>query len=191
MKEDLRIIKTKKALRESLVTLIKEKQFEKISVMEICERALVNRVTFYSHYKDKIELFQDLIIDVTLRLVNKCLVIDKSITLEENLIRFIERIFHSFLSENSLKAITSDVLKDNIYFVYGSQREVFNIIREETINIFKEVKLRYPLEYVITFILGGLTSIVRLQNVESPRDPMTFEKIVQNLVKEIATLIVY
>ena len=191
MKEDLRIIKTKKALRESLVTLIKEKHFEKISVMEICERALINRVTFYSHYKDKIELFQDLIRDITLRLVNKCLVIDKSLTLEENLIRFIERIFHSFLSENSLKAITSDVLKDNIYFVYGSQREVFNIIREETINIFKEVKLRYPLEYVITFILGGLTSIVRLQNIESPRDPMTFEKIVQNLVKEIATLIVY
>ena len=191
MKEDLRIKKTKKALRESLVELIKEKHLEKISVMEICEKALVNRVTFYSHYKDKLELFNDIIKEVTLNIVQKCLVYDKSVTPEQNLIAFIERLFYSFVSENSLKAVTSDVLKDNIYFVYGSQREVFNIIKEETVNVFKDVNLRYPLEYIITFILGGLVSIVRLKNVENPRDNSSFEIIVKKLVKEIATLIVY
>ena len=191
MKEDLRIKKTKKALRESLVELIKEKHLEKISVMEICEKALVNRVTFYSHYKDKLELFNDIIKEVTLNIVHKCLVYDKSVTPEQNLIAFIERLFYSFVNENSLKAVTSDVLKDNIYFVYGSQREVFNIIKEETVNVFKDVNLRYPLEYIITFILGGLVSIVRLKNIENPRDNSSFEIIVKKLVKEIATLIVY
>ena len=60
-KQDLRIIKTRKNLYESLLYLLKEKTFEEIKVSDICEKALVNRSTFYAHYNDKYELFADLI----------------------------------------------------------------------------------------------------------------------------------
>lgn len=60
-KKDLRIIKTRKNLYESLLHLLKEKTFEEIKVSDICENALINRSTFYAHYNDKYELFADLI----------------------------------------------------------------------------------------------------------------------------------
>ena len=57
----MRIIKTRKNLYESLLYLLKEKTFEEIKVSDICEKALINRSTFYAHYNDKYELFADLI----------------------------------------------------------------------------------------------------------------------------------
>ena len=52
-KQDLRIMKTKKALYQSLIQLMKEKTFEEIRVSDICELALINRSTFYAHFDDK------------------------------------------------------------------------------------------------------------------------------------------
>ncbi len=60
-KNDLRVIKTRKNLYESLIFLLKEKTFEEIKVSDICNQALINRSTFYAHYNDKYELFADLI----------------------------------------------------------------------------------------------------------------------------------
>lgn len=60
-KQDLRIVKTRKNLYESLLYLLKEKTFEEIKVSDICEKALINRSTFYAHYNDKYELFADLV----------------------------------------------------------------------------------------------------------------------------------
>ncbi|WP_099159161.1 TetR-like C-terminal domain-containing protein [Virgibacillus ndiopensis] len=52
MKQDLRIIKTQDSLRHALLTLLKTKPLELITVAELCRLAKVNRGTFYSHYKD-------------------------------------------------------------------------------------------------------------------------------------------
>ncbi|MFD0697655.1 TetR/AcrR family transcriptional regulator [Paenibacillus sp. GCM10027628] len=40
----------------ALIHLIGEKDFEKITINEIAERADVNRGTIYSHYSDKYDL---------------------------------------------------------------------------------------------------------------------------------------
>ena len=63
-KIDLRIIKTKKSIYEAFISLLSEKTFEEIKVSEICERALINRSTFYSHFDDKFMLFDNLISDM-------------------------------------------------------------------------------------------------------------------------------
>lgn len=56
-KEDLRITRTKKFLVNSLLQLLQERSFDKISVIEICDRAMVHRATFYKHFEDKYDLF--------------------------------------------------------------------------------------------------------------------------------------
>ena len=61
MKTDLRIIKTNNTLYDALINLLKEKTFEEIKVSDICQKALVNRSTFYAHFIDKYELFMSLI----------------------------------------------------------------------------------------------------------------------------------
>ena len=53
MKEDLRVIKTKKALSEAFIELLSEKHFEEITINELCDRAEIRRATFYKHYTDK------------------------------------------------------------------------------------------------------------------------------------------
>ncbi|MCD8045805.1 MAG: TetR/AcrR family transcriptional regulator [Clostridiales bacterium] len=55
-KLDLRIIKTYRALTESLKYLLTRKTLNEITVNEICERAMVRRTTFYKHFRDKYEL---------------------------------------------------------------------------------------------------------------------------------------
>ena len=58
--EDLRIVKTKKNLYDSLIKLMSIKEFEDIKVSDICSVALINRSTFYSHFNDKYDLKEDL-----------------------------------------------------------------------------------------------------------------------------------
>jgi len=58
--EDRRIRKTKKALRESLIILMAEKNIRDISVQELSDLADLNRATFYLHYKDIYELQQQI-----------------------------------------------------------------------------------------------------------------------------------
>jgi AcrR family transcriptional regulator len=55
VKEDLRVKKTKKALYDAFMTLLSEKQFEDITVNELCDAAGVRRATFYKHYSDKFD----------------------------------------------------------------------------------------------------------------------------------------
>jgi AcrR family transcriptional regulator len=49
---DPRIIRTRQLIREALVELLEEMDIEKLSVNRIAERATINRVTFYLHYRD-------------------------------------------------------------------------------------------------------------------------------------------
>lgn len=62
---DLRVIKTKRALSESLFNLLSEKLFSTITVNMICDKALVHRTTFYKHFYDKYDLLSYLITSLT------------------------------------------------------------------------------------------------------------------------------
>lgn len=57
-KEDLRQRRSKKHLSEALFSLMEERPFREISVVDICDRAMVHRTTFYAHFQDKDDLFR-------------------------------------------------------------------------------------------------------------------------------------
>lgn len=59
-KTDRRIRKTKTVLRKALTHILKEKELKDISVSELTELADVNRGTFYLHYKDIYDLFEQI-----------------------------------------------------------------------------------------------------------------------------------
>ena len=61
MKEDLRVIKTKKAIEDAFISLIEEKGFENIKIIDIAKRANINRNTIYLHYQSKEMIIEDLI----------------------------------------------------------------------------------------------------------------------------------
>ena len=61
MADSRRTQMTKTLLKTALIELLQEKPLHKISVKELCDRADLNRTTFYLHYEDQTELFNDLV----------------------------------------------------------------------------------------------------------------------------------
>ena len=65
VRNDRRVNYTKMVLKNALIELLQEKPIGKITIKEICERADINRGTFYSHYTDQFDLqrqvFEDLL----------------------------------------------------------------------------------------------------------------------------------
>ena len=51
--QDRRITRSKRALRAALIELMEERGFDGFSVNDLCERADLNRGTFYNHFHDK------------------------------------------------------------------------------------------------------------------------------------------
>jgi AcrR family transcriptional regulator len=58
---DPRVTRTRKLIRDALVSLLAEKNFESITVQDIAGRATVNRATFYAHFTDKFALLDAMI----------------------------------------------------------------------------------------------------------------------------------
>lgn len=50
---DPRIARSKAALREAMIELMEERGFDAFTVNDLCQRAGLNRGTFYNHFKDK------------------------------------------------------------------------------------------------------------------------------------------
>lgn len=55
-KTDRRVLRTRAALRQALMELIREKGYDSLTVEEITQYANLGRATFYLHYKDKDDL---------------------------------------------------------------------------------------------------------------------------------------
>lgn len=59
-KQDLRVIKTKKAIHSAFLELIAEVGYQNITVKDIADRAMINRKTFYAHYDTKENLYNEI-----------------------------------------------------------------------------------------------------------------------------------
>ena len=59
-KTDARIRYTQSVLKQVLLSFLKEKPMNKITVKEVCERAGLNRATFYAHYSDCFALLESI-----------------------------------------------------------------------------------------------------------------------------------
>ncbi|WP_283622109.1 TetR/AcrR family transcriptional regulator [Limosilactobacillus avium] len=57
LQEDIRVRRTKQNIVNAFVALTKEKSIDAITVQEIADKAMVNRATFYAHYRDKQDLY--------------------------------------------------------------------------------------------------------------------------------------
>lgn len=60
-KDDRRIQRTRKALRDALHALVLDRGYDDLSVQDITDKANLGRATFYLHYREKDELLEDLL----------------------------------------------------------------------------------------------------------------------------------
>ncbi len=60
-KKESKYVKTAQKMGDALLSILKEKEFEFITVKDICKEANVNRSTFYLHYENTADLLDELI----------------------------------------------------------------------------------------------------------------------------------
>ena len=155
--EDLRIVKTKKALYNSLLDLMKEKTFEEIKVSDICSNALINRSTFYAHFDDKYDLFSYYIKDLKKSLTHE---LKKNTSIKSTkeyyiglikiLLDHIEEKKDSYLAIiiNNRNSIVTDILYDTI-----DRDIIYNL------NKMEENNKNIPNNIKASFYLGAALSV--------------------------------
>lgn len=178
VKGNRRTLYTKKIIRESLIELLQTNDIHQITVTNICNKADINRGTFYSYYKDAFDLLQsieDELFDQILRYLNETPAKDYTDSL---LIKVLELI-----AEN----------KDLCKILLCKQRD--GRIIDRILYIASKANLK-PLfdkssefdeshfNYLIRYSVGGILSIIQvwLENnlKESPREIV---KIINNINK--------
>ncbi len=156
-KTDLRVIKTKKILFSSLMDLLEEKSIDSITVREICQRAMINRMTFYKHYSDKYALLYDCVKTLE-KDVNAS--VEQSCSIEKDPLAYCEKLLNAVVNvceekKNLLKKLT---LQNNVI----ASGVISNCIQEGIERVL--IKLREqstrPVEYEAAFITGGCTKII-------------------------------
>ncbi len=167
---DLRIIKTKKALYESLLDLMKDETFEEIKVSDICNKALVNRSTFYAHYNDKYELLVELLDELKKNLLSTLKKNENEINTKEYFMEMLKllinhidekRKIYSSILVNNRNGILMDILLD------VADKDI-----KERIENDKSVVSNIPSEVITKFYLGAIVSI----GIEWIRDNSKYSK---------------
>ena len=60
-KTDRRVLYTKKIIKDTLVEELNKKNFQEISITNVCKKADISRTTFYLHYKNLIDVVEDMV----------------------------------------------------------------------------------------------------------------------------------
>ena len=165
-KNESKYFNTAIKMDEALITLLEKKDFEYITIKEICDTAEVNRSTFYLHYENTSDLLKE-----TTRYI-----IDKHLAYYETDKKRISLQFETCKREELL-FITDEYLVPYLKFIKDNQRlfkvsiKQFNSLNMDEVYgrmfeyIFNPVLERFHVPekeraYVMKFYLTGVFAIV-------------------------------
>ncbi|MGV8049327.1 MAG: TetR/AcrR family transcriptional regulator [Anaerolineaceae bacterium] len=159
-KDDRRIQRTRKLLRESMLALILEKGYDDINIQDVTDHANLGRATFYLHYKEK----DDLLADVIHQLFDDFLVtaphaLDNQWNLKD--IKGIQKLFEFAESHYDLYRIMM-IGKGSI----TSSRQLHTILRESiSTSLDRELtalgmQITLPHDFLESYLAGSLQALV-------------------------------
>lgn len=167
-KTDLRIQRTQKAIVDAFYELLDEKSFGSITVIDICDRALINRGTFYTHFEDKYSLLDKCISDIMYGLHEQV----KRAHGENDLITYYNEVMDlgiCFLDGNR-KRIRTIILKADSALVFDKVHEILthNIINRLSHARPRDGKGSLPSDILAEFFAGGIISLIKWWLLDEP-----------------------
>lgn len=157
-KTDLRVMRTHKMIIDAFFHLVEEKGYDCVTIQDIADEAMINRATFYAHFKDKQDLYEQ-IFDFAIDAFTS--VIDSEQIIVSNRLR-VQQI------ETLLTHIYINIHQNKNFFLTimdGSSNEILRkklaeIIYEKYEDIFLRLKItENDIEVPIDFIIEYMTSI--------------------------------
>ena len=157
MKIDLRIIKTKKSIYEAFLKLLEKDSFEDLKVSEICELAMINRSTFYSHFDDKYMLLNSYINDLKDSLKEE---LSKNTNITNSKEYYMEIIKLLLDHIDSKKDIYKTLMLNNKNSI--AMDMFFNNLKDDIVNRIESSinkKTGIPNEFVYNFYMGAIFNV--------------------------------
>ena len=192
-KSESKYFNTAEKMDEAFLNLLDKKDFEYITVKEICEKAKVNRSTFYLHYETIGDLLAESIEHINNNFLNY---------MKQNSAEFISKIKDR--PKNELYLVTPKYLTPYLSYIKEHKRLFLTSLNNVAVlqlneaynQMFKYVLTpildRFQIsekqcEYIVSFYIDGLMSIIKkwLENdcADSIEDII---KIMQKCVKELS-----
>lgn len=156
---------TARRMAEALVALMEKKDFQYISVKEICAKAEVNRSTFYLHYETIADLLADAVEMIHERFHNSIPDAD----VRSSAISYQPRSELFFVKDKWLLPYLAFVRENkNVYKAIHTQMERFGaerVYKEFFEKVFPPILSRYGVaedwhEYIMAFYRHGLVAVL-------------------------------
>lgn len=164
-KNESKYFNTALKMNDALVALLERKDFDYITVKDICKEANVNRSTFYLHYSNTYDLLQELIEGLTKSFY-------EHLGKKEN-----EKLLVESKNLDDLYLITDEFLIPYLLFIKENKNVYKAIQRNPTIfnadktylnmfdSVLSPIMTRFGLDkkwhkYVMGFYMNGITSIL-------------------------------
>lgn len=141
-KSESKYFNTAFLMDEALISLLEVKDLEYITVKEICEKAGVNRSTFYLHYETIADLADEALQSVNERFLSY---------FTQNEKEFVGRISEKQL--NDLVFITQDYLRPYLQFIYDN-KNVYRAAFRNPYGMQVHIRYRYLMEHIFEPILA-------------------------------------
>lgn len=173
--EDKRIIKTKRSLKTAMTDMLGKKDFEHISITELCRKAEISRITFYSHYNDKYALLDDIFNDM-LRIGTE----DYYRRQEENnpshrlaagYVNMLDCILELYYDRFEFFQHTNP--ERNPYLASRFYSIVLETVETHTLHVKKRLRIKYSPKKIAGFVCFGMLGFVN----ESHREKTPLEEI--------------
>ena len=164
-KNESKYFNTAKKMNDALITLLETKEYEYITIKEICHIANVNRSTFYLHYSNMNDLLEETIKSLNLSfnshfkskenesaIISKENIEDLLLINDDHLIPYL-----NFIKENK-----------NIYKVLKNHPQLFNANKtydQMFRKLFVPIMNRFGLDikwhkYMMDFYMNGISSLI-------------------------------
>lgn len=161
VKEDRRVQRTRLTLRSAMVSLIREKGFEALTVQDIIDRANVGRSTFYSHFKSKEDLLTGSVemMRSTLRRLQRQ-TMARSTSSRERMFAFARELFaHAEQHRDVFAAMVGK--RSGTVFQHHLHEMLADLVREDVrAPGSRSMRDAMQVEAVVQFVAGGLLALV-------------------------------
>ncbi|MFA6830004.1 MAG: TetR/AcrR family transcriptional regulator [Bacilli bacterium] len=177
---DPRIIRTRIKIKASFLSLIAEKEFEKIAVKDIAESAGVNRITFYDHFKDKYDLLNEIYKDLDQEAYSVSLSVyqEETDVLNQTYIKISNYLLGFVKALSKRKELLYSLVKQTGGYVYFSLENFLTGKFLKLITSFGDSSLLiYSLDQTVALIVGGIISFVVSGLKEGKYDDNNYENL--------------
>lgn len=165
MKTDARSRYTRKVIRDSFYALLKEKPVEKITVRELCEKAEINRATFYKHYQDCYDLL-DKIEEEALAHFDELLASVEVRGLQPTLLDILRTI-----QENAASFETLNRQSDNRSFIHRLAGRCFRYMEQRIPFASASDRKKNQQGMTYSFLSGGVVAVMEFWMHEGCKEP--------------------